>query len=148
MINYTTNPVGYIPYEKITICSNTLIGGGNLISVGDIKPLFIGKGETPKIWLRAVSNLKNKEFVEIVTASEQNFPSVKVINRNNEIRILAENTVVLRAIYNSDSIEILKLDLRPLGLNVFGDKNGLITPQMTLTNNTFEGAGALLGIDM
>jgi len=44
MITRNNLPISFIAYEKLTICSNSLINGGFLLSVGDTLPLIIGKG--------------------------------------------------------------------------------------------------------
>lgn len=148
MNGYSTKiPKGYTPYPEIEICSNKLIGVGNIILIKNIVPLYIGVGDIPKIWLKAISDIKNKTFVDVVEDSISKHPAIKINSNNSEIIIKIEDIVILETSGNSKKrIRVVKLDLRPLGMNIYGDKNVLHAGNSNFSNNTFSGTGTFLAL--
>ena len=99
MITRNNMPKSYNPINTLKICSNTLYGGGNLVAVGDVLPILIGKGEKPKIWLQALADSKENKFVTIIDESISKHPAVKVYEEslsNSPDDSSGKNDVVLR----------------------------------------------------
>jgi hypothetical protein len=145
MITTDNLPVGYTPYETITVCSNKITGGGNLVTMGNVIPLLIGKGAKPVIWLQAVSNPTTKQFLTVVDASIARHPAIRVSEENGKIIVTAAGKVVIAVKAISDGIaEVLELDLRPLGLNLYGDKTKLVAGGTHLSRSTFSGVGTVI----
>jgi len=145
---YTRNnlPSSYQPYDKLTICSNSLIGGGHLVELAGALPLIIGYGEKPQVWLQAVSNPEKMEFVSVVENSVSKFPAVEVKEIDGSIIITIQGKQVLKVRNVSKSEAVVeKMDLRPIGLNLYGDGNNMNMPNGSFSGNSMSGGGVLLG---
>lgn len=147
MITLNSKPNGYKPFEILTICSNTIKGGGNLVSIGDVLPLLIGKGDKPQIWLLALANSKNNEFVTVVERSISKHPAVKVYEENGLLNVMISGDIVLSVRQDSeDKVTVTSLDLRPLGLNMHGNEDSLNVGGGSFSRNSMSGGGTLIGL--
>jgi hypothetical protein len=148
-MTYTRNnlPSSYQPYEKLTICSNSLIGGGHVVELAGALPLIIGYGEKPQIWLQAISNPEKMEFVSVIENSVSKFPTVEVKEIDGSIIITIQGKQVLkvRNVSNSEAV-VENMDLRPIGLNLYGDANNMNIPNGSFSGNSMSGGGVLLGL--
>lgn len=145
MITRTTMPKSYKPYQSLTVCGNLIIGGGHLVALGDVLPLLVGSGETPMVWLQAPTDKSGKTYVPLVTASVASHPAVSVVSNKQGLTVSVGGTPVLRVTQaDSNSAVIDLLDLRPIGLNIFGNKVSLNAGGATFSKNTFNGVGTLL----
>ena len=121
MITTDQLPPQYKPYQSITFCSNNLIGGGYIFAMGKVLPLLIGSGETPRIWLQAVSSPGSKDFITVVNDSTPTHPAAFVkIDGKKVIVSVQGRTVIATEATGAQSVVVNELDLRPIGLNVFG----------------------------
>jgi hypothetical protein len=142
-----TLPEGYRPYGKLTLCSNLLIGGGHLIQVGEMLPLLVGSGEIPKVWLQAPTDPSGKNFIQLVVASVATHPAVLVSVIGGILNVSAGGKKVLQVRgVGPDEAAVELLDLRPVGFNIFGDKNGLSAGGMQMSGNTVSGGGTFLAL--
>ena len=148
MITRNNLPTSFIPYKELIICSNSLIDGGFLLSMGDIIPLIIGKGEKPQIWLQALVNPEKKEFISIVEASISKNTAVSIIETLGMLTINIQNVTILSVSqYDTNSAEIDLIDLRPIGFNIHGNKEQLIVGNSTFSGNSMSGGAVLIGFD-
>jgi hypothetical protein len=141
-------PSEYQPFEKLIICSNVLIGTGAFFKVGEIEPLLIGKGlNLPTIWLRARANKNN--WIPVVERSIILSQQLEIINDivTNTTTIKMKDIVIIQAQQKKIECIINKLDLRPLGLNIFGDENLLEVGAGKFKGNTMKGGGAFFGFN-
>ncbi|MEH6629124.1 MAG: hypothetical protein V7739_22040 [Motiliproteus sp.] len=148
MITRNSLPTSFEPYDSLTICSNTLQGGGHIVAVGETLPLVIGKGTKPQIWLQAMSAPNSKEFVSIIEASVSKHLAVELIEENGAIVVTIQGSKVLVVYSNSENSAVVsQLDLRPIGLNLYGNENSLTAGGSTLSHNTMIGGpgGVLIG---
>jgi len=146
MITKNNLPKSYVPYETLVVCSNTLSGGGHIVAAGEILPVLVGKGEKPQVWLQALLNPEKNEFITIVEASISKHQAVKVIEENCVININVGGTDVLSVqVTGENSAEVFMLDLRPLGINLFGNKSELKVGNSTFSGNSFSGGGTMIG---
>jgi hypothetical protein len=146
MITKENLPKSYSPYETLVVCSNTLSGGGHILAIGDALPVLVGKGEKPQVWLQALSNPDKNEFVTIVEASISKHPAVKVLEENGAINIHVGGTNVLSVrVLSENSAEVFLLDLRPLGINLYGSNSELKVGNSTFSGNSFAGGGTMIG---
>ena len=147
MITKNTLPEEYHPYGRLTLCSNLLIGGGHLIQVGEVLPLLVGNGETPKVWLQVPADPAGKQFIQMVVASVATHPAVLVSVIGGILCVSAGGKKVLqvRGIGPNEAVVEL-LDLRPVGFNIFGDTNGLSAGGMQMSGNTVSGGGTFLAL--
>jgi len=145
MITRTTLPSTYKPYQKLTVCSNVLIGGGHLVVLGEVLPLLVGSGEGPTIWLQAPTDKSGKSYVPLVTASVASHPAVGVVSNRDGLTVSIAGVPVIHVKQASqDSAVIDLLDLRPVGLNIYGNASSLTAGGTTLSQNTFSGGGTML----
>jgi hypothetical protein len=147
MITRTTLPKSYEPYQRLTVCSNLITGGGHLVALGDTLPLLVGAGEAPLVWLQGPADITGKTYVPLVTASVASHPAVSVISDREALTVSVGGTPLIRVTQkDSDSAVIDLLDLRPIGLNIFGNGTSLNAGGAVFSNNTFSGVGTLLQI--
>ena len=146
MITRNNLPASYKPYETLVICSNSMLGGGHIVAVGEILPLVIGTGEKPQIWLQAIKNPKSKEFIPIIEASVSKHPAVEVLEENGNIVVTIQERKVLVVREDSPNKAVVnQLDLRPVGLNLFGNETSLTVGNSTFSGNSMAGGGTLIG---
>jgi hypothetical protein len=148
MIFSRTNlPKSYQPYGNLTVCSNHLIGGGQIVAVGDVLPLIIGKGEKPQIWLQAMNNPETKEFISIVENSVSKHPAVEVLEVSGSVIISIQGIKVLSVKQVSeDSAVVESMDLRPIGVNLHGNSNSMDVGNSVLSGNSMHGDSVLIGL--
>ncbi|WP_010253975.1 hypothetical protein [Myroides injenensis] len=140
-------PYNISKLEKLTVCSNILIGGGDLVKIENFVPLVIGNGQVPKIWLTI--KLANN-IIQIVKENYSENKQIKIVtdNTQREIRIYAENQNLISAkIIRDNECVVNQLDLRPIGLNIFGNEKELNIANSKLSGNSFTGPKFLIGID-
>lgn len=149
MINLNFNkPSDYVPYETLTVCSNAIKGGGNLVAVGKNLPLLIGKGrDTPQVWLLALSNAQSNEFVALVEKNISKHAVVKVYKEKGVLNVMISGQIILSVRKDSAvSATVTKLDFRSLGLNMHGDENSLNVGSNSFSKTSMLGGGTLFGM--
>ncbi|MFA0367840.1 hypothetical protein AB4499_21115 [Vibrio cyclitrophicus] len=140
-------PRDYKPLKKLVVCSNTLTGGGQLISMGNDFPLLIGSGSTPNVWLKALANTESNDLVSVVEKNKSKHHVVRVKISNNKVTILVAGETILSVKATSMDVMIVeKLDFRPLGLNIYGDKDSFSVGGNSFSNNTMNGGGTLIAL--
>lgn len=148
MITKNNLPKSYIPYDSLIVCSNSLKDGGHIVSIGDVLPIIIGRGEKPMIWLQALTKPESKEFVMIVEGSISKHPAVKVYEENDVLKVSVSGTMVLSVRATAEkSAEVDELDLRPLGLNLHGNSSMLMVGSSLFSGNSMSGGGILIGFN-
>ena len=130
-------PKNYSPYPELIICSNTLVNVQIPFLIGQIPLLLIGMNSIPQIWLSARTARGSQEWKYIVEANKSLNPAVYVDSQdeNRTVYVKVSNTIIIKAVAQSATKAAIDvLDLRPVGLNVYGDSSGL-----SLATNRFEG---------
>lgn len=147
MITTKNLPEHFRPYQSLKFCSNNITGGGHIFAMGQVLPLLIGTGPSPRIWLQAVEAPGSKNFVTVVADSKATHPAVNVNVDGGKVNISVRGIAVLTVEANDDQKALIsELDFRPLGLNVFGSSSSLNLGDMQLSNNTFAGVGVAFGL--
>lgn len=148
-------PKEYEPYDELIVCSNTLINGLILFEVEGHVPLLVGKGEIPHIWLDALIKPTGREWISLI---ENNRIVVESRFRNDVLEISISREEGLLKIWvgkfpillvKSDSptkANIKQLDLRPIGLNIYGSEEGLQMGDDRLNKNSFENVRTMVKI--
>ncbi|WP_270794025.1 hypothetical protein [Aeromonas sp. QDB11] len=146
MITRTTLPKTYKPYQKLTVCSNILLGGGHLVVIGEVLPLLVGSSnEGPKVWLQAPTDKSGKQYIPLVTASVASNSAVGIVSNKDGLSISIGGVHVVNIKQVNDSTAVIdQLDLRPIGFNIYGKKSSLTAGGINLSSNTFSGGGSLL----
>lgn len=145
-------------YKELIVCSNTLIDTKHILSTNDgWHPLVIRKGIEPKVWLSVRvqdqpqednESKKDDEFIELISDSTVRHPAVVFSNSEYGFQVLINNQIVVEAgNHKDDSIEVIKLDLRPLGMNIYGDHLSLNLGNNSMSRNTSAGGNSMFGID-
>lgn len=139
-------PQKYIPVKVLNICSNKIVGGGNLISINNLYPLIIGKGTIPLIWIYTKYDKNN--WIPLVSENNALHSSLKIesLSDKREVIITIEETTIIDAKMSDDDTCIVnQIDLRPIGINLFGDENSLTFGTSKFAGNTFKGVSFMLG---
>jgi hypothetical protein len=141
------DPEDYVPYPVVDICGNVLRDVKYIIELKGVHPILIGKGKIPYIWLRSPSRdfLKWNYMVERSTAVH---PAVNISRPGpGRMSVLISGKNVLDIVkYEQDSIQISSIDLRPIGLNVFGSGDTLQVGGMEFTKNEMQNGRAFIAL--
>lgn len=144
-------PDDFSPFKELIICSNHFINGQFPIIFGENIPLLIGKGILPLIWLYIpITKKESIPLVERNTSLNKNIilelskdeSSVKIIESN-----IKELTILFIKKLDDELAEINEINLRPIGLDIIGDKNHLKVGTMHLTNNRFSNLKTMIKLD-
>lgn len=147
MITTKNLPEHFSPYQSLSFCSNNISGGGHIFAMGQVLPLLIGVGPSPRVWLQAVATPGSKNFVTVVADSNSTHPAVDVEVDGGKVVVSVRGKAVLTVEAKDDQSAIVsEVDFRPLGLNVFGSSSSLNLGGMQLSNNTFSGVGVAFGL--
>jgi len=142
-------PEDYIPFEELILCSNHLINVKVPIEFENKIPLLIGKGDLPFIWLSAPISKDKKAWKELIVKNKSMDEKISVIPspENKLITIKVNKLTIIQVIKQSDNkAEVIFLDLRPIGFNVYGDANNLSIVNSSLSANSFQNMWAMIGI--
>jgi hypothetical protein len=146
-------PEDYLPFSKIKICSNWFIGGKYLIEIDKNIPLLIGKGVLPLVWLSAPVSKDKWEYIIERNISRNPTITVDLSKENKSVIIklkqgkFVRDKIIINIIMESEeSIHIKELDLRPVGLIIFGDENMLNIGTNTIQNSTVAATRTMIGI--
>lgn len=130
-------PKNYSPYPELSICGNTLVNVQIPFLIGQIPLLLIGMNSIPQVWLSAPTSRESQEWKYIVEANRSLNPAVYVDaqDENRTVYVKISNTIIIKAVaQTATKAAVDVLDLRPVGLNVYGDSSGL-----SLATNRFTG---------
>ena len=137
------------PYEKLKICGNEF-GVQFLLDIKGFYPIIIGKNIIPDVWI--YSQLGD----EIITLVGESKPLNKQISSKIEDNIMnfsihnieTDIWVPILDIDISDSKipNVIKIDLRPIGYNFYGNESGLIIGELKLQNEQLMGGKVLFSV--
>jgi len=132
-------PPKYKMYENLEICSNYLINVKAPFVIHAKPVLLIGNGDMPIIWISAPVHPNSSERIYVVEENSTNNPAIYIEKdeKNKKVLIQVGNTTILEVTAKSETDALVtKIDFRPIGLNVYGDKSGLNVGTMTLSRNS------------
>ena len=140
-------PLEYKPLQTLTICSNVLSGGGVPFEMRGVVPLLIGKGTAgPVVWLSVPKDAQGSEWLDIVVANKATFNRLDLLTASNTVSVLFQGGPLLSVIGSDDAAEVTELDLRPVGLNIHGSRNGLMVGNINMASNHFAGASTMMSL--
>ena len=135
-------PHNYKPYKILHICSNEFINGSILFELKGQVPLLIGRNDIlPLIWLKTPILGSAISFKSLVEENREMYEGIKISSEiaSQTIRVYFESEQLLRVRkISDDEAEIVQLDLRSVGLNIYGDHKELNVTSNQFTNNKFE----------
>lgn len=143
-------------YKELVVCSNMLIDTKHIISTSSgWYPLVIRKGIKPRVWLSVKTTPKeydesknNEEIIELIADSQIKHSAVEFSNTKYGFQISINNQIIVEAgNHTPDSLEIIKLDFRPLGMNIYGDHTSLSLGNNSMSRNTSVGGNSMFGIN-
>lgn len=143
-------PKEFYPFEELDICGNQFIRGQVPIRIEDKIPFLIGKGEVPLIWLNAPVTKDGHKWQEVIVKNDSFNKKVDVVISKDTVSILTKGktfTIIKVNKISNDLAEIITLDLRPLGLSIYGDSTGLHIGTHSFTNTIFEGVHTMIAMD-
>jgi hypothetical protein len=143
MTNDIKLPESYAPFNKLEICNNTLVNVKVPFLIGRTPLLLIGQGKSPHIWLSAPVKPKSDEWRYVVENNRSLNPAifVEVDDQDNLVVVRINNLTIIKVIAEAEDSAICEmLDLRPIGINVYGDKNSLTVGTQKFTRNSVRNA--------
>lgn len=137
-------------YDEIIICSNYIKDYKSIIKQNDngFEPLIIKKDSErrPLIFLKSYIDDKS-ETIEIINGEKSLINSFTFESSTTGCIIIHKNVVILEAVLNEKGVmEVITLDLRPIGLNIFGDSTALNIGGNRISRSSMSGVGTLIGI--
>jgi hypothetical protein len=139
-------PKGFVQIQNLEVCSNNLINSFSLIGINDFPPFLIGKGYAPLIWLYIKDQKGNWQL--LVEANKTFHPDIRVLKEYKSTKVMINQQIIVDSLMTDDnSCVVSELDLRPIGLNIFGDNNGLTIGGNRFTDNTVYGSKYLVGFN-
>lgn len=141
-------------YKELVVCSNTLVNTTHILSTDSgWHPLVIRKGIEPRVWLsikvqESSDTSKDSRYLELISNSEVKHSSAELTSTKYGFQIVINGQVIVEAGNHTDeSLEVVKLDLRPLGLNIYGDHTSLNVGNNSMSRNTSVNGHAMFGIN-
>lgn len=142
-------PFGFEPFLDLVICGNRFIRGIAPFTISDRPVLLVGKGDLPIVWLVVPSPDAPKKFITLVANNESQHLGV-IVETNNETRtvqvIMRGNILISVKKILEEMAAVESMDLRPVGLNIYGNEVSLNVGGMTLVGNRSEGASVLVSL--
>jgi hypothetical protein len=146
-------PEDYVPYKNVSLCGNMLMNVRFLVEIRKtLHPFLIGKGKIPYIWVSAPTapGQQVQQWSRIIERSTAKVPSVDIEVRASEgmmgIRINGK-TLLSVSKFDEDSITVSEIDLRLIGLTLFGSNNQLTVGNSQYTSSALMGFRAFLVIN-
>lgn len=145
-------PKEYEPYEELEFLSNRAKNYRLLIKAGGFSPILIGKGEHPLVWIAQRDQKDPEKWVYVIYANKSFHPEINVKVKKKKVEIelklkLEQTIMVSLEEVSSKKAKLLKLDLRPIGLNIYGDESKMMIGTHTLEGNVFENVSNVIAID-
>ena len=143
-------PTEYRPFRELNLCSNLLVNVGVPVAANGQPLLLVGRGTAaPLIWLAARASPDSKLWVFVVEGGQPLRPLI-VVNTDQTagaVTVHVGGTLVIKARKVSEEVAAVDdLDLRPLGLGVYGSTTELHIGGMTVERNRFESLGVAFAI--
>jgi len=144
-------PTQYRPFRELNLCSNVLINVRAPLAANGQPLLLVGRGTNgaPLVWLAARMSPESKVWAYVVEAGRPLRPLI-VINTDNvagAVTVHVGGTLAVKARkVSDDTVAVDSLDLRPLGLVVYGSTRELHIGGMMMERNTLENLGIAFAI--
>jgi hypothetical protein len=121
-------PESYTPYDNVIICGNLFRRCGVIFSISGYTPILFGKGAIPQIWLQGPIGRKG-EWEIIISEGAAIDPQGNLLRKDlpifshpQKILIISYRDMLISELDWSieDAIRVSRLDLRPIGIDIFG----------------------------
>ncbi|WP_153773362.1 hypothetical protein [Pseudomonas sp. MNR3A] len=146
MFTLDSLPRNFRPYKNLNVCSNKLLGGGHLFSVGNKLPIIVGAGVKPQIWLYGVTSPDRARNTLLVDSSIAQHSWVRVEEAGRQLLVKVHGSTVLRVEQTGeDQAVVSEIDLRPIGYNVHGGVSSLSIGGVQFSGSIFNNVGVVAG---
>jgi hypothetical protein len=140
-------PPEYEAFEELVVCGNRFIKGKILVSIKNEVPLIVGRGRVPLVWLSIPASNDGKLWRSLVTMNSTKDEKIRI--STDELKgvteVTLQNVNIIQVIkLSEEKAEITNLNLKPFGIAIFGDRNGLYVGTNRLSNNTFNNVHTLI----
>ena len=152
MMSLENVPLNYISYLELVLCGNTLRGVRVPISVNKFPVLLVGSAPNAQklmVWLAAPLNKEATQWRFVIEGSQTSSPEIRLVSEHSAraLKVYIGETLILEAEeVATDKAIVHKLDLRPLGLSIFGDQTTLHVASHILKSNTFANLNTMIAI--
>jgi hypothetical protein len=143
-------------YQELIVCSNILINTKHIMATNEgWHPLVVRKGESPMVWLsyrELVPSEDNTQspiysYIQLINNSNPLHPQVSIESTTDGFQIKVGDTILAEAGNHRDGeLEIYALDMRPLGLNIYGDHRSINIGSNSISRSTSSNSGTMFGI--
>ncbi|MGF1850644.1 hypothetical protein L4C44_01970 [Vibrio satsumensis] len=141
-------------YEELFVCSNRLLNTNHIFKTQDgWAPLVVRRTnddrQLPVIWLSAKTDNDEDTYIELISGNTQKFFENEFnfeVTENGFLISLGSQVICEAGDAQSNSLEIFSLDLRPLGLNIYGSHNKLNIGSSQMSRNTSSNSDCMFGI--
>ena len=138
-------PTDYHPFKMIRIGENYFENAQALVTIGGHAPLLIGKGVVPRVWLSVLGKQPGGDWLELIVDNLSPPSVLSVDSRKSLLKVDKDEAMVCRATPTvNDVLNINGLDLRPLGLKIYSDAQGLHIMGSTMTANMISGVPVVM----
>ena len=138
-------PKDYHPFKTIRIGGNYFENAQALVTIGGHAPLLIGKGVVPRVWLSGPGKPPGDDWLELIVDNLSPPSDLTVDSRKFLVKVNKGEVMVCRAMSTvNDVLTINRLDLRPLGLKIYSDAQGLHIMGSTMTANMISGVPVVM----
>ncbi|HHX8575407.1 TPA: hypothetical protein ACVO35_004177 [Vibrio alginolyticus] len=141
-----TLPSAYVKPKKISLASNTLRNVTAILEVNGFVPLLLGNGDKPRVWLYIPANREGTEWYPLIKDNFSTNPNVTVKGGKKSITIDTPEGNIITARKEGGVINVTKLDLRPVGLDLYITGESVRFMGSTFTNNTFTNVEVMFGV--
>jgi hypothetical protein len=138
------------PFDKVWVCNNDF-DKGHILFLIDSNPVFlIGKGSKPNemfFWLKVPNNEgEKKDWKDVVV---KNIPkdskySLAAFEFGNEVAF--NDIPLIQYRLDNERLVINMINLKPIGLNIYGSLSSLNISGNSFTKNSFENVYTMVGI--
>ena len=140
-------PPQYRPYKEIDIGTNRLVDGQILFSMKDDAPVLIGSNGIPGVWLSIPADAGGESWQALIRDNKSLHPKVTVKMDADSVVIDTPDGVVLRVGKESETfVRVTQINLRPFGINIYGNEQSLTVMNSNLAGNMFVGVWVMVGI--
>lgn len=142
-----TLPSNYVPPAQIRLFSNVAQNVRILFLVDRHVPLLIGeKGGKPKIWINApVKANDGVRWLPMIRNSLSVHPAFRIEDSSKGVtQVFANDKKCLEVRAKSDEFIVTYLDLRPIGLVIYGADDALYVGKARLAENWFSGLDIMI----
>lgn len=145
-------PEIYTPFPTLIICSNELVSVQVPIAVGDRPVLLIGMDDssTAQVWLQApMGSPKGSTWEWIIEGNEKRFQDASVLIAGPSIGVFLGEDSLLHVTVTEphNRADVISMDLRPLGMAIYGNMQGLTVAGNKLVGNHFNNVHTMISID-